>query len=330
MNKEFCLFQVDEKRVIWEVTKYCNYNCKHCCASASKIDTSDELDTERVLSLLDELKDFGIKEIYFSGGEPFSRKDIIKILKKAKSSGITCNISTNGSYLTESTAKKLQKLDLKKVHISLDSDKEKDFNEFRGGEYFAPTIRAIKLLKKHDIYVRVGTVIWQKNINRLEDMINYLIELGVDEVVFNWLIKVGRLVENDDVCVDLKYFDETVKRIKSYTEKYREKIKISMHRKEKFCNNKDICPAGEKFFYISPEGYVSPCSWIKKMDSNFTTRKNLLNTSFKDIIREDAIQRFNKMKKQRNELYQTGCPAICKERNMTYFSKDPLLEEESL
>ena len=71
MNKEFCLFQVDEKRVIWEVTKYCNYKCKHCCASASKIDTKEELNTKRALELLDELKDYGVKEIYFSGGEPF-------------------------------------------------------------------------------------------------------------------------------------------------------------------------------------------------------------------------------------------------------------------
>lgn len=82
-SDEFCLFEVNEKRVIWEVTSYCNYRCKHCCASANKVDTSYELTTERSLSILDELKDFGIKEIYFSGGEPFSRKDILKILRKA-------------------------------------------------------------------------------------------------------------------------------------------------------------------------------------------------------------------------------------------------------
>lgn len=330
MNKEFCLFQVDEKRVIWEVTKYCNYKCKHCCASASKIDTKDELNTERALELLDELRDYGVKEIYFSGGEPFSRKDIITILEKAKANNIKCNISTNGSYLTEEIVKKLASLNLNKVHISLDSDNEKDFNEFRGGEYFGPTINAIKLLKKHNIYVRVGTVIWQKNINKLERMIKFLISLDVDEVVFNWLIKVGRLVENNDVCVDIKHFDKTVLKIKEYEEKYKDNIKVSMHRKEKFCNSKSICPAGENFFYISPNGYVSPCSWIKKMDSNYTSRKCLKDTDFKDVIKEDTIQHFNKMKKARYDIYKTGCPAICKERNKTYFSKDPLLKGENI
>lgn len=329
MNQEFCLFKIDQKRVIWEVTNYCNYQCKHCCASASKTDTMEEIGTKRFLSILDELKDFGIKEIYFSGGEPFSRKDILAILKHAKENGIVCNISTNGSFITEEIANELETLNLNKVHISLDSHKENDFNEFRGGDYFVPTISAIKLLKKHHLYVRVGTVIWQKNINQLEDMIQFLISLGVDEVVFNWLVKVGRLVENNDVCVDVSHFGETIKKIQEYMKTYQDKIKISMHRHESFEENEDICPAGETFFYIDPRGYVSPCSWIKKMDSQFTSHQTLKDVSFGEIIQSEEIKKFNQMKKQRSKIYKTGCPAICKERNNTYFSKDPLLLQEN-
>ena len=84
MNKEFCLFKIDKKRVIWEVTKYCNYQCKHCCASANIVDTKDELNTKQCKDILRELKNFGVEEIYFSGGEPFSRNDILDILQTAK------------------------------------------------------------------------------------------------------------------------------------------------------------------------------------------------------------------------------------------------------
>lgn len=325
MNKEFCLFQIDKKRVIWELTKYCNYQCKHCCASAEKIDTINELNTLRILEVLDELKDFGVKEIYFSGGEPFSRKDIFTILKKARNNGIICNISTNGSYITEEMAVELEKLKLNKIHISLDSNSEKDFNEFRGGNYFKSTINAIKILKRHNIYVRVGTVIWKKNVNKIDAIIKFLKSLNVDEVVFNWLVKVGRLVENNDVCVDLSEFDRTIENIQKYMKKYKGEIKVSMHRHEKFYNSEDICPAGETFFYIDPKGYVSPCSWIKKLDSEFTSKKNLKQASFEDIISSKEIKKFNKIKKARMKECKTGCPAICLERNNTYFSKDPLL-----
>ena len=324
-NQEFCLFKVDKKRVIWEVTKYCNYKCKHCCASADLIDTKDELTTKQSNNILKQLKDFGVEEIYFSGGEPFSRKDILDILRTARQYDITCNISTNGSFLTDEMASELSKLKINKVHISLDSNVEKDFNEFRCGNYFEPTINAIKLLKKHNIYVRVGTVIWKKNYRTLEDMIKYLCDLNVDEMVFNWLVQVGRLKDNKDVCVDIKYFDETIAKIHEYQEKYKNKINISMHRNEKFENSDIVCPAGETFFYIDPQGYVSPCSWIKKMDKQYTSKQSLKNTTFQEIIDSDEIQIFNKLKYERIKKYGTGCLAICMERSNTYFSEDPLL-----
>ena len=327
-NQEFCLFKVDKKRVIWEVTKYCNYKCKHCCASADLVDTKDELTTIQSKNILKQLNDFGVEEIYFSGGEPFSRKDILDILRTARQYDITCNISTNGSFLTDEMASELSKLKINKVHISLDSNVEKDFNEFRGGNYFEPTINAIKLLKKHNIYVRVGTVIWKKNYKTLEDMIKYLCDLNVDEMVFNWLVQVGRLKDNKDVCVDIKYFDETIEKIHEYQEKYKNKIKISMHRNEKFENSDTVCPAGETFFYIDPQGYVSPCSWIKKMDKKYTSKQSLKNTTFQEIIDSDEIQIFNKLKYERIKKYGTGCLAICMERSNTYFSEDPLLVEK--
>ena len=101
-----------------------------------------------------------------------------------------------------------------------------------------------------------------------------------------------------------------------------------MHRNEHFENSDTICPAGETFFYINPKGYVSPCSWIKKMDSKYTSKKSLKNTSFEEIINSNEIQEFNKLKYERMKKYKTGCPAICLERNGTYFSKDPLLKKE--
>ena len=327
MEDEFCLFKVDEKRVIWEITNYCNYQCKHCCASANKIDTQNELTTEQCFSILDQLHDFGIKEIYFSGGEPFSKKNILDILERATNYGITCNISTNGSYITSKIAKKLKELNINKVHISLDSMNDKSFNNFRGGDYFEPTIKAIKLLKENNLYVRVGAVIWKGNIDELEEMINYFIDLKVNEVVFNWLVKVGRLVENEEVCVPISRFDITTENIRKYKEKYKDKIIISMHRNNKFNESEKICPAGETFFYINPQGYISPCSWIKKMDSEFTPKSSLKDTTFLEIIKSKEIQEFNQMKRKRQELYSTGCPAICKERNQTYYSKDPLLHE---
>lgn len=242
MNKEFCLFQVDKKRAIWEVTKFCNYKCKHCCALAEKISTENELKYEDFARNLDEMKEYGIEEIYFSGGEPFSRKDILQILRKARENNINCNISTNGSLITENIAKELKNLNINKVHISLDHYIPEKFNYFRGGNYFDSTIRGIKLLKANDIYVRIGVVIWKENVDEIEEMIKYLTTLNVNEVCFNWLIKVGRLTENEDVCVPLARFDDITLNLQNLMKKYANQIKISMHRSCKFEHSNLVCP----------------------------------------------------------------------------------------
>ena len=158
-------------------------------------------------------------------------------------------------------------------------------------------------------------------------MIKYLISLNVDEVCFNWLIKVGRLVENEDVCVDISKFDSTILNIQKLKKKYESYINVSMHRSCKFEHSNLICPGGDKFFYISPEGRVSPCSWIKKLNGKSISRGTLKEKSFLEIIKEESFKDFINMKNKRIEKYKTGCPAICLERNKSYFSKDPLLQE---
>lgn len=73
---------------------------------------------------------------------------------------------------------------------------------------------------------------------------------------------------------------------------------------------------------------MAPCSWVKKMDEKSISNDSLKEKSFLDIIKGENFEKFNNMKKERKEKYKTGCPAICLERNNTYFSKDPLLKEE--
>ena len=72
------------------------------------------------------------------------------------------------------------------------------------------------MLKDNNIYVRVGVVIWKENVDDIEEMIKYLKNLNVDEVCFNWLIKVGRLTENEDVCVPVSRFDLVTSNIQNF------------------------------------------------------------------------------------------------------------------
>jgi len=60
----------------------CNLECRHCFISCSPRNHSFEfLSLEVVRRALDESVALGVKEYYFTGGEPFLNRDMVAILE---------------------------------------------------------------------------------------------------------------------------------------------------------------------------------------------------------------------------------------------------------
>jgi len=84
--------------VSWELTNRCNLKCRYC--DVWKLN-SEELPTDTVLSMVDELKNLGTKFISFTGGEPLLRKDIDEILSHCKTNGLYASLNSNGFELKD-------------------------------------------------------------------------------------------------------------------------------------------------------------------------------------------------------------------------------------
>src|SRR5210317_815031 len=94
-------FSEDKKPVVvWNVGRRCNLRCVHCYSHSHDKDYSGELSTEEGLALVNDLADFGVPVILFSGGEPLMRPDIYELIKHARDKGLRAVISTNGTLIT--------------------------------------------------------------------------------------------------------------------------------------------------------------------------------------------------------------------------------------
>jgi len=62
--------------------------------------------------VLDDLAEFGVPVVLFSGGEPLVRKDLIDLANYAVGRGMRSVISTNGTLITRNMAKELRKVGL--------------------------------------------------------------------------------------------------------------------------------------------------------------------------------------------------------------------------
>ena len=100
-----------------ELTYGCNLRCVHCYNPTH--DAQDELRTEAVLRILDELAHEGCLRVGFTGGELFVRRDTFDILRHAKRLGMILTILTNATMITSKIADRLAALDPHQVDVSV-------------------------------------------------------------------------------------------------------------------------------------------------------------------------------------------------------------------
>lgn len=305
-TSDFCMFRIPKNggRVIWEVTNKCNYHCPYCIFSSSNKQKDNELTTKQALNLIDELKELGYTHLKITGGEPFLRKDIMKILTHANSLNLKTDISTNASLITDKVARNLSELGLDMVHVSLDGHSKAIHETARGKNTYEPTIRGIKnLTAQPNIYVRIGCLIFKENENYLKEIAEFCKNLGADEIIFSLMEPVGRGNSIKHLISEKpsSYFISKINDIRL------DKIKISYNFPQEIVAAENCtCPGGKRFLFINSIGTVSPCTWITERAPEYIYTKNLHEDTLKNILNESKFTGTTSL------LYKLGakkCPA---------------------
>lgn len=153
------------------VTRKCNYRCRDCNVWGNQ--ESRELSTEEVKRSLDILREIGVLEIVFSGGNPLIRDDMGEIIDYASKYFIT-TVYDNGS-LAVNKIDEIRNADF--VAISLDTLDEKKNDYLKGvNGAWRRAMDAIEILKKEGIHVGVSPTISQMNLYEIVDFTSFFIK----------------------------------------------------------------------------------------------------------------------------------------------------------
>jgi len=138
----------------WEVTCRCNLRCVMCYTDCfnrpDKI--SEELTTDEIIHIMDELADAGCLELCLTGGEPLARSDFFEIYTYAKMKGFFVTLFTNGTLITEEIADRLAALPPHRIEISFHGLTEQTFEAItQGNGSYQRCIRAINLLRVRNL-----------------------------------------------------------------------------------------------------------------------------------------------------------------------------------
>lgn len=288
-----CMFRIpkDGGRVLWEITNRCNYACKYCIFSSGVGEKSQELTLEECKRVIDDLWKHHFRYLKITGGEPFVREDLLDLLSYATRLGMKVDVSTNASLITKEKARKLKDFNLEMIHVSLDGDLKEIHEQVRGKNTYDRTINGIKNLKYSNQYIRIGTVLYKGNQDRILSMIEKAIELSVSEIIFSIMEPVGRM-NGDQSYVITRSLKELEKEIEYYQEKYSEVLKINYNWSSKIDEHIHICPAGKKFLYINDKGNIAPCSWLVTRSSSYLTERTLKEKNLDELFEDKNWKKF--------------------------------------
>ena len=177
--------------VVWDYTYRCNLKCRHCYSNAGK--SSQEMTTEEALNVVDQLADFGVVALAFSGGEPLMRKDFFEVAKHAADCGLYVSLATNGTLIGKSTAKKLKDIGVHYVEISLDGSCAKTHDTFRGFDgAFEMALRGLKNCIEQNLCTSIATTLTKMNLREIPEILELAEKIGVNRFTLFNFIPTGR------------------------------------------------------------------------------------------------------------------------------------------
>lgn len=182
------------------ITYRCQLRCPHCYAAVEVRGSRDEMSTEELKSVLEQLRALGTLQVVFTGGEPLLRKDIFELVTHAHHLGLITRLNSNGGLLTDECVAELRRAGLNKCGVSIDNADPDIHDRLRGRPgTFEKAIQALGYLRQYNIERQILTYSSHDKLSsELERIINLGENLKVSSVFFTIPYVSGRWNDSYD------------------------------------------------------------------------------------------------------------------------------------
>ncbi len=269
--------------VFWNITYACNLHCEHCYIDAGPTPRPEELSTEELLRVADEIVELGLPLVILSGGEPLVRKDFWALAERlAGREKPKLSLSTNGTLITREAARRLRDLGFSYIGVSLDSLVPAMHDKFRGvtGAFYM-SVGGIDNAVSEGLDVGIRTTVTRWNYREAPDMVDFAYEHGASRVSYYILDSIGRARAIRHDLPTHEQLKEFVGTLIEKAKEYAGKVEIELVRANflgiyvadrlsrtpddfqeyiKLISAQGDC--GRKSISIYPDGTVRPCQFI--------------------------------------------------------------------
>jgi radical SAM protein with 4Fe4S-binding SPASM domain len=204
------------------LTERCNLKCLHCYQDGRPAVEMSLEEIDKTITILSEtISQWSeLYEIPFSpsvnvtGGEPFLRPDLSRILSSLHRHNFDLYILTNGTLVSQGDVSMLAQIPVKGVQVSLEGP-EKVHDKIRGKGSFQSAIRGVTHLLSQNLRVTLNLTLSALNVEYIEEMASLGSSLGVQRIGFSRLVPSGRGLGLIDSMLSKERVREAYTRIRS-------------------------------------------------------------------------------------------------------------------
>lgn len=287
---------------ILAITRKCNYSCEHCY-EYSNIGEKESVPVERWKEVVRELQKLGVGIIVFSGGEPMLRyREMLELLESGDKNLSDFHIHTSGHEVTLEKAKALKTAGLTAAAVALDDFDQERHDDFRGHKgAFKESIHAIQYFRDAGVFPYINMCLRKELIrsNSLGKYFEFVKDLNVGSIVLLEPKPWGRYVSENaedlfsekDRKAITKFFKET-----SQSKKNKDYPLVFYIQYFERPEHLGCLMGGLSHLYIDSLGNVQPCVFLP--------------VSFGNIVEEDFIEIYKRMRKAVSGPLHKQCPSL--------------------
>ncbi len=299
--------------VTWEVTLQCNLSCIHCLSDAGK-EHPMELTQAESLSLIDELASLRVFQVNIGGGEPFLRTGFVDLLEYAHKKGLVTCVSTNGTLIDRSLARRLARMRLLYLQVSLDGASEEVNDRIRGRGTFRRVRAALDRLSSEGAAFSINTVLTRTNYPELDELRSLAGRYRAD-------LRVSRFRPSGRGKDSRKELGPKTHHLESFARWLEEDDLVrtgdsffSLTSERRRRKGLDMCGAAKMTCCVSPEGNVYPCAFLQEPEF---LAGSIRSASLKELWEQSPVfKQFRNLRVDtcmdcaRFDVCRGGCPAM--------------------
>lgn len=260
----------------FHITGRCNLRCKHCYRTEGNVEPLSTEDIIRVISQFEALqrtynKKHGIIKkghINITGGEPFIREDIDKVLNCLGShrEQFSFGVLSNGSFLDKDKLALLKNNGAAFVQLSIDGNQQ-IHDDLRAPGDYERTFRAARLLEENGIRVYISFTANRNNYKYLPQVAAACRKHGITKLWTDRLVPIGNGEQLQALAITKEILPDYLKMLQKaqgnwLTQLRYPKTTVTANRALQFLGAAGSiysCSAGNSLITVDEFGQIVPC-----------------------------------------------------------------------